>query len=117
MRSTQNTLFIDIAMMLWAFNIERMLGTEIDVDGCIEDGLVVCVFRLPSNLSAHDLQRFPDALFRLSVMSLRVSLKSLASSSRRGRCWGWVIDYSAVNWKTIFLFHLLSSSSSTQHGE
>ena len=41
-----NSLFIDIAMMLWACNIEPGKDDHgnvipIDVDGCIEDGLVV----------------------------------------------------------------------------
>ena len=41
-----NSLFIDIAIMLWAMNIERMSDDKgnpvpLDIDGCIEDGLVV----------------------------------------------------------------------------
>lgn len=41
-----NSLFINIAMMLWAMNIERAKDENgsllpLDVDGCIEDGLVV----------------------------------------------------------------------------
>ena len=50
-----NSLFIDFAMMLWACRIE--LGkdesgtvTQIDVDGCMEDGLVVWVFFLRSSV-------------------------------------------------------------------
>ncbi|SJL10290.1 related to O-methylsterigmatocystin oxidoreductase [Armillaria ostoyae] len=40
-----NSLFIDIAMMLWAMNIERATDENgvplpLDVDGCVEDGLV-----------------------------------------------------------------------------
>ncbi|KAK0226846.1 cytochrome P450 [Armillaria nabsnona] len=39
-----NSLFIDIAMMLWAMNIERATDENgvplpLDVDGCVEDGL------------------------------------------------------------------------------
>jgi cytochrome P450 len=41
-----NSLFIDIALMLWAMNIERETDSSgkyvpLDVEGCIEDGLVV----------------------------------------------------------------------------
>jgi cytochrome P450 len=41
-----NSLFIDIAMMLWAMNIERLTDadgkpTHLEVDDCINDGLVV----------------------------------------------------------------------------
>ena len=44
-----NSLFIDFAMMLWACTIEPGKDEKgnvipIDVDGCIEDGLVVWVF-------------------------------------------------------------------------
>ncbi|KAH0835783.1 cytochrome P450 [Lanmaoa asiatica] len=43
-----NSLFIDIAMVLWAMNIERTTDAQgkplpIDVNGCVEDGLVVYV--------------------------------------------------------------------------
>jgi hypothetical protein len=41
-----NSLFINIAMMLWAANIERHLDangnqTPLDVDGCLDNGIVV----------------------------------------------------------------------------
>lgn len=41
-----NSLFIDIAMMLWAMNIERLTDvdgkpTHLELDDCINDGLVV----------------------------------------------------------------------------
>lgn len=41
-----NSLFIDIAMMLWAMNIERLTDVDgkplhLEVDDCINDGLVV----------------------------------------------------------------------------
>ena len=44
-----NSLFIDMAIMLWALNIERTVDetgkpTPLDIDGCVEDGLVVCVY-------------------------------------------------------------------------
>jgi len=50
--AANNSLFIDFAMMLWACRIEpgkdeRGNVIPIDVDGCIEDGLVVWVFFAP----------------------------------------------------------------------
>jgi hypothetical protein len=50
-----NSLFIDFAMMLWACKIEpgkdeRGNVIPIDVDGCIEDGLVVWVLFLHSSI-------------------------------------------------------------------
>ena len=43
-----NSLFINIATLLWAMNIERPLDAygkpiPLDVDGCIDDGVIVCV--------------------------------------------------------------------------
>ena len=43
-----NSLFINITMMLWAMNIERAKDENgsllpLDIDGCVEDGLVVYV--------------------------------------------------------------------------
>jgi cytochrome P450 len=40
-----NSLFIDIAMMLWAAKIERYVDADgtlapLDVEGCIDDGIV-----------------------------------------------------------------------------
>lgn len=45
-----NSIFIDIAMMLWACNIEHVkdehgIPTPLDVDGWVDDGLVVYVLR------------------------------------------------------------------------
>ncbi|THH10179.1 hypothetical protein EW146_g8452 [Bondarzewia mesenterica] len=58
-----NSLFIDIAIMLWAMNIEREVDengkpTPLDVDGCIEDGLVV----RPMPFNCKITPRFPDAM-------------------------------------------------------
>lgn len=51
-----NSLFINISMMLWAMNIEPATDEKgealpMNVDGCIEDGLVVYVFDSPSSSS------------------------------------------------------------------
>ena len=50
-----NSLFIDFAVMLWACTFEpgkdeKGNAIPIDVDGCIEDGLVVWVFFLRSSI-------------------------------------------------------------------
>ena len=52
-----NALFINTSMMLWAMNIERATDEKgellpMDVDGCIEDGLVVYV--LDSTFASFD---------------------------------------------------------------
>ncbi|KAI0066978.1 cytochrome P450 [Artomyces pyxidatus] len=57
-----NSLFIDIAIMLWASNIERVKGPDgkpvpLDVDGFVEDGLVV----RPIPFDVHITPRFPEA--------------------------------------------------------
>lgn len=57
-----NSLFIDFAMVLWACTIEPGKDDNgkvipIDVDGCIEDGLVVRPIPFKVNVSA----RFPEA--------------------------------------------------------
>jgi len=62
-----NSLFIDLAMMLWACKIEPGKDENgkvipIDVDGCIEDGLVVRPIPFKANISA----RFPEALALLA---------------------------------------------------
>jgi cytochrome P450 len=57
-----NALFINISMMLWAMNIERATDEKgellpMDVDGCIEDGLVVRPLPFQCKISP----RFPEA--------------------------------------------------------
>jgi hypothetical protein len=61
-----NSLFIDIAMTLWACNIEPGKDTRgnvipIDVDGWVEDGL-----GLPAPFKADIKPRFPEAVALLS---------------------------------------------------
>jgi cytochrome P450 len=58
-----NSLFIDIAMMLWAMNIEKDLDsngnpTPIDVDGCVDNGLVVN----PVPFKCKITPRFPEVM-------------------------------------------------------
>ncbi|KAI0051317.1 cytochrome P450 [Auriscalpium vulgare] len=57
-----NSLFIDIAVLLWATNIEHAKDAqgrkiEIDVDGWVEDGLVVRPVPFPCSVTP----RFPEA--------------------------------------------------------
>ncbi|THH03981.1 hypothetical protein EW146_g10300 [Bondarzewia mesenterica] len=57
-----NSLFINIAVMLWAMNIERVTDKNgdvlpLDVDGCVEDGLVV----RPVPFQCKITPRFPEA--------------------------------------------------------
>ena len=59
-----NSLFIDFAMMLWACRIEpgkdeRGNVIPIDVDGCIEDGLVVWVIFLRSSIVGPSVLTLP----------------------------------------------------------
>ncbi|THH19397.1 hypothetical protein EW146_g1752 [Bondarzewia mesenterica] len=58
-----NSLFIDIAMMLWAMNIECATDEKgnslpLDIDGCIEDGLVV----RPIPFKCKITPRFPEVI-------------------------------------------------------
>lgn len=58
-----NSLFIDMAIMLWALNIERTVDetgkpTPLDIDGCVEDGLVV----RPMPFKCKITPRFPEAI-------------------------------------------------------
>lgn len=86
-----NSLFIDFAMMLWACTIEPGKDVNgkiapIDVDGCIEDGLVVWVFlrslvfgpsglimllaaRRPVPFKVDISTRFPEAVTLLAAES------------------------------------------------
>jgi len=43
-----DSLFINLAVLLWALDFERLTDSDgkpasLDLDGCIDDGLVVCV--------------------------------------------------------------------------
>ncbi|KAI9567149.1 cytochrome P450 [Boletus coccyginus] len=63
-----NSLFIDIAMVLWAMNIEPATDAQgkpipIDVDGCVEDGLVV----RPIPFQVKITPRFPEAAMMLEL--------------------------------------------------
>ncbi|CAA7268211.1 unnamed protein product [Cyclocybe aegerita] len=71
-----NSLFIDIAIMLWAMNIERGtdkygMPTPLDVDGCIEDGLVV----RPIPFEVKITPRFPEAFAMLEHSKEDLNLK------------------------------------------
>ncbi|KAI0052742.1 cytochrome P450 [Auriscalpium vulgare] len=62
-----NSLFIDIAITLWAANIERPKGPDgkpvfLDVDGFVEDGLVV----RPIPFGVSIVPRFPEAVALLN---------------------------------------------------
>lgn len=70
-----NSLFIDFAMMLWACRIEpgkdeRGNVIPIDVDGCIEDGLVVRPVPFKVDISP----RFPEAVALLAAENEHESL-------------------------------------------
>jgi len=57
-----NSLFIHIAAMLWAMNIgrpedEKGQPIPLDVDGCVNDGVVV----RPIPFTCHITPRFPEA--------------------------------------------------------
>ncbi|KZV60974.1 cytochrome P450 [Peniophora sp. CONT] len=57
-----NSLFIDIAICLWAFSLVKEKGKELDVDGFVEDGLVV----RPQPFGVDVEPRFPEAITLLS---------------------------------------------------
>jgi cytochrome P450 len=89
-----NSLFIDIVVLLWATKIERKSDASgkllpLDVDGFVDHGLVVS-----AGLSAHlfvldaDLGAFTDALSRSSVKSLRVSRRFQRCLHRSVSCGG-----------------------------
>ncbi|KAK7449178.1 hypothetical protein VKT23_013327 [Stygiomarasmius scandens] len=57
-----NSLFINIAIMLWTLKLERPTGPDgkvvpLDIDGCVEDGLVV----RPKPFDVKITPRFPEA--------------------------------------------------------
>jgi cytochrome P450 len=63
-----NSLFVDIAVVLWAMNIEPAEDAQgkplpIDVDGCVEDGLVV----RPIPFKVKVTPRFPEAVTMLEL--------------------------------------------------
>ncbi|VDC00277.1 unnamed protein product [Peniophora sp. CBMAI 1063] len=57
-----NSLFIDIATCLWAFSLTKEKGKELDVDGFVEDGLVV----RPVPFGVEVEPRFPEAITLLN---------------------------------------------------
>ncbi|VDB83464.1 unnamed protein product [Peniophora sp. CBMAI 1063] len=57
-----NSLFIDIATCLWAFSLVNVDGQELDLDDCIDEGIVV----IPKPYKVDIQPRFPEALGILS---------------------------------------------------
>ncbi|VDC01478.1 unnamed protein product [Peniophora sp. CBMAI 1063] len=57
-----NSLFIDVAVSLWAFSFVNVKGQSLDADGCINEGVVVA----PKHFEVDVEPRFPEALALLS---------------------------------------------------
>ncbi|KAI0031850.1 cytochrome P450 [Vararia minispora EC-137] len=57
-----NSLFIDIAICLWAFTMNKVQGEDLDIDGFVEDGLVV----RPVPFTVDIQPRFPEAVALLA---------------------------------------------------
>ncbi|VDC01477.1 unnamed protein product [Peniophora sp. CBMAI 1063] len=57
-----NSLFIDVAVLLWAFSFVNIKGQVLDADGCNNEGLVMA----PKHFKVDVKPRFPEALAVLS---------------------------------------------------
>jgi len=87
-----NSLFINMAIMLWATKLERKKDSSgrllpLDVDGFVDHGVVVSVVitLIILGLDA-DMGASTDVRSPLSVKSLRVSRKPLPCFFRNARC-------------------------------
>lgn len=79
----QNSLFIEMAMILWAMKLERPVDEKgapvpIDTDGCIEAGVVVYVFICINR----DLSAMRGHFFESSQLIGNLSISAIRYHSR-----------------------------------